>query len=420
MGFAYYADGAIRDKDELEPGIALGTDTSCADTKTCQAPQYFLNGKYLGGTYDNGIESGGGAPVGGDDFGLDEYEPRFARGRDDWIDEGSFSVKLKLTDTTYTKDLFYFCHIHGGMSGRIKVYDAQGNAVNQEGNTPALPYALEVPSAFDRSCGAYGIGTYNTSSSKCPHTDYVCSSTEYTAPSIEHFGSCLEAVDCKMHVEMQTLTDPTSPATTFMRQMIPHHENAVNMAKLLLKQEGAYGLACGDEEEDIDCDMVTAAWEMINGQNAQITLMRNWLTAKSKPRYAECSSSPAPAGAGATVDAVVAKAPPAPVVGSGPCMATCTGTKGAADYRCSFTAIYDPFASSTGYLTFEECGTVSSPTIRMDMGVVYEFKQSSETNWCVGVGCIFCCATPLRIAHATNLLLPHTRGCKCLDVGRHT
>ena len=77
MGFAYYADGAIRDKDELEPGIALGTDTSCADTKTCQAPQYFLNGKYLGGTYDNGIESGGGAPVGGDDFGLDEYEPRF-------------------------------------------------------------------------------------------------------------------------------------------------------------------------------------------------------------------------------------------------------------------------------------------------------------------------------------------------------
>ena len=298
MGFAYYADGAIRDKDELEPGIALGTDTSCADTKTCQAPQYFLNGKYLGGTYDNGIESGGGAPVGGDDFGLDEYEPRFARGRDDWIDEGSFSVKLKLTDTTYTKDLFYFCHIHGGMSGRIKVYDAQGNAVNQEGNTPALPYALEVPSAFDRSCGAYGIGTYNTTNSQCSQHLYVCHDTGTTADEVAHFGTCLEAVDCKMHVEMQTTNDAESAATTFMRQMIPHHENAVNMAKLLLKQEGAYGLACGDEEEDIDCDMVTAAWEMINGQNAQITLMRNWLTAKSKPRYAECSISPAPAGAG--------------------------------------------------------------------------------------------------------------------------
>jgi len=66
---------------------------------------------------------------------------------------------------------------------------------------------------------------------------------------------------------------------------------------------------------------------------------------------------------------------------SGPCTATCTGTKGTAGYTCSFTAIYDPFASSTGYLTFEECGGVPSPTIRMDTGVVYEFKQSSETNW---------------------------------------
>ena len=379
MGFAYFADGAIRGMDELEPGIALGTDTACKANNTCQAPQYYKDGVYLGGTYDNL----GATPVGGDDFGLDVYEPLFARGRDDWIEEGKFSVKLKLTDTSYTKDLFYFCHIHGGMSGRIKVHDAAGEAVNKGGDTPALPYALEAPDAFDRACGSYGVSEYNTSNTMCSNHQYVCYE-DGAAPAAEvgRFGACLEAVDCKMHVEMQTVNDAESPATTFMRQMIPHHENAVNMAKLLLKQGSDYGLECGDAEEDIDCDMTTALWEMINGQNAQITLMRNWLVEKAKPRHSKCPSADATTTLSATnVDNIVAAAPAAPAVQSTPCTATCTGTKGTAGYTCSFTVVYDPFASSTGYLTFEECGGVPSPTIRMDTGVVYEFKQSSETNW---------------------------------------
>jgi uncharacterized protein (DUF305 family) len=163
--------------------------------------------------------------------------------------------------------------------------------VNKGCDTPALPYALEAPDAFDRACGSYGVSEYNTSNTMCPDSDYICASESYTPPAVEHFGACLEAVDCKMHVEMQTASDSTSPATTFMRQMIPHHENAVNMAKLLLKQGSDYGLECGDAEDDIDCDMTTALWEMINGQNAQITLMRNWLVEKAKPRHSKCPSA---------------------------------------------------------------------------------------------------------------------------------
>ena len=48
--------------------------------------------------------------------------------------------------------------------------------------------------------------------------------------------------------------------------MIPHHENAVNMAKLALKM----GDPPKGEVEDL-------MYEIINGQNAQITFMRNWL-----------------------------------------------------------------------------------------------------------------------------------------------
>jgi hypothetical protein len=48
MGFAYFPDGAHDDKEELEPGVGLGHDPSCATDKTCPAPMYFLNGEYLG------------------------------------------------------------------------------------------------------------------------------------------------------------------------------------------------------------------------------------------------------------------------------------------------------------------------------------------------------------------------------------
>ena len=43
MGFSYYPDGAQNGLEELEPGIALGTDTSCTDDLTCPAPMYFVD-----------------------------------------------------------------------------------------------------------------------------------------------------------------------------------------------------------------------------------------------------------------------------------------------------------------------------------------------------------------------------------------
>ena len=58
-------------------------------------------------------------------------------------------------------------------------------------------------------------------------------------------------------------------AVTFMHQMIPHHQNAVNMAKMLLKTEP------GDDE------LESMLREIINGQNMQITYMRGWLADKN-------------------------------------------------------------------------------------------------------------------------------------------
>ena len=137
LGMAYFPDGAHTGVDELEPGIAqTGGSTTCAAGNTCQAPMYYKNGVFTGTTYDNTAAT----PVGGDDFGLDVYEPEFFYPKDQWS-ENLYFVALTVTDTTYAKDLFYFCHIHAGMSGVIKVLDSSG----------ANPSTAHATSVFDPS-----------------------------------------------------------------------------------------------------------------------------------------------------------------------------------------------------------------------------------------------------------------------------
>ncbi|CAN0311029.1 unnamed protein product, partial [Laminaria digitata] len=54
-----------------------------------------------------------------------------------------------------------------------------------------------------------------------------------------------------------------------MHQMIPHHENAVNMARILLKNPG--------DGEELDEEVSAMLREIINTQNYQITFMRGFL-----------------------------------------------------------------------------------------------------------------------------------------------
>jgi hypothetical protein len=56
--------------------------------------------------------------------------------------------------------------------------------------------------------------------------------------------------------------------------MIPHHQNAVNMAKLLMYQNSL-------TDDDSDAEVAGMLWAIINVQNYQINIMQNWLDAKS-------------------------------------------------------------------------------------------------------------------------------------------
>ena len=56
---------------------------------------------------------------------------------------------------------------------------------------------------------------------------------------------------------------------------VPHHNNAVNMAKILLKMDVL------DADDEDDAGMIDMLWAIINVQNYQINIMNNWLDAKS-------------------------------------------------------------------------------------------------------------------------------------------
>jgi len=280
VGFAYEPDGAHVPVDELEPSITPpGSISECKLTNSCPAPMYLKNGVYQG-TYSNiaGILA---VTEGADDFGLDAVEPLFFWPVGDWEEEGGddgFVTALKFDVDDYKSDFFYFCHVHAGMSGRIKLKNASGEMLNME-NTPALypksKTTYDVVSSYDQGCGTFGLEDFQTSKmqGQCPDT-FFCEGTST-------FTECIDSMNCAMLDGMTTEyggqdTMELSDVVLFLRQMIPHHKNAVNMAKSLLKNGGVF---C-DNKEIEEGDALTAgcllepiARSIVNVQNSQIITM---------------------------------------------------------------------------------------------------------------------------------------------------
>jgi uncharacterized protein (DUF305 family) len=276
IGFSYEADGAHAGVDELEPGIAPG-GSDCAETLSCPAPMYWMNGAYAG-VYSN-IESLVPVTTGEDDFGLDNVEPLFFHPLGDWEAYGSFITALKFDDVNFNEDIFYFCHVHSLMTGRIKLIGSDGSKVS-EANTPKIPYEYDCVSSFDESCGTFGIEQFQPSMSpQCPE-NFVCYDG---AGSIGDMKGCIDAMNCAMLSGMTIFygdegkSSKINDTVLFLREMIPHHQNAVNMAKNLLNSgEVECNLDAPVEEgQDVStaCLLDPIVRSIINTQNSQIQAM---------------------------------------------------------------------------------------------------------------------------------------------------
>ena len=64
--------------------------------------------------------------------------------------------------------------------------------------------------------------------------------------------------------------------------MIPHHDNAVNMAKLLMKADVL------DAGNDPDGDIDDLLWDIVSVQPHQIHTMERWLASNGYGRSARC------------------------------------------------------------------------------------------------------------------------------------
>jgi uncharacterized protein (DUF305 family) len=86
---------------------------------------------------------------------------------------------------------------------------------------------------------------------------------------------------------MTTGVMASDEAALFIHQMIPHHQNAVNMAKTLLKSGK---VVCADltDEDSQDCILEGILYEIVNNQNHQIQLMNSYLKAKEYPAADNC------------------------------------------------------------------------------------------------------------------------------------
>jgi len=254
VGFAYRPDGAHGDdwggdeNDEIEGlGELLykidGEATTCADAG---------------------------------DTGLDCYEPDFFFPLGDWKGK-SYTAELTVTNDVAAASkggvLYYFCHIHSKMSGKIIIVNNDGTKLTSASEEQIL-YEPVTRSTFDTNCGTTGASPYADDGSKSCDVKFFGGDRDTDFDT--DFNKCLQAVDCQMHKEMynETSGNNESKIVTFMQQMIPHHENAVNMVKLLLKQ-------ASDEVDEVE-DLKEILYGIINSQNFQIHQFRNYLNAEGK------------------------------------------------------------------------------------------------------------------------------------------
>jgi len=179
-----------------------------------------------------------------------------------------------MADASHGGVIYYFCHIHSKMSGKLIIKKANGDPLTGLANPTAMTlYSPVIPSQEDETCGTSGIADYVGGASK------VCDQLFLCGVLTTNWEKCLQAIDCKMNKEMkaQTCADYPNKLAVFMQQMIAHHLNAVNMARMLLKQASTEITAC-DVEDTGACDGWTAIlWGIVNEQNYQVHKFRAYL-----------------------------------------------------------------------------------------------------------------------------------------------
>ena len=114
------------------------------------------------------------------------------------------------------------------MSGRIKLL--KDDEPTQPLDIPQLGYQYENPRGHDSECGTFGLNSFQLPHAECPKM-FVCDTADVN-DDFKQFAECIDSMNCAMMAGMTSSVKGSADETAlFIHQMIPHHQNAVNMAK---------------------------------------------------------------------------------------------------------------------------------------------------------------------------------------------
>ena len=97
----------------------------------------------------------------------------------------------------------------------------------------------------------------------CSKQDFLCDRTG------SDFSNCMQAINCKMNYMMRVKEVADNPLAVFMQQMIPHHENAVQMSRIAMKHS--------TKAKGYDSEVEDLLRSIMATQNHQIQTMKTWL-----------------------------------------------------------------------------------------------------------------------------------------------
>jgi hypothetical protein len=156
------------------------------------------------------------------------------------------------------------------MSGKIQILNTDGTEFRPTANPTELNlYDVHTVTPVDGVCGTSGLEPYSSGKANACSERFICGTLD------TDFEKCLDAMNCEMKSNMhsETSADHSNKIAVFMQQMIPHHKNAVNMAKLLLKQVSAGDITAAMDEDGL----TNILWDIISVQSYQIHQFRNYL-----------------------------------------------------------------------------------------------------------------------------------------------
>ena len=410
--------------------IAGGAHTSCKDTNGVAGECPELGGEAGGTTIQYYV---GGVAVTSDEsgFGLDAYEPLFFNSQGWWGEQTAFKATLAIpADATYTR-IYYFCHIHAGMSAEIEITGSTAttttviNVAALGGETEATALAVftgiqasdqQAIAAFDETCGTHDATAFDPDSahSTCSGKNFLCG-----AGADDTYGKCLKAVDCKMHHDMAVSVPSTSTSkfATFVRQMIPHHQNAVSMTKVLTKHHTAADYPAAGTEDQDQAFAEDLARDIINVQNRQIQQMSAWLEGNTALSgvSTQCYADESSWSIGSMVETSV---------GSHTVAAGTMQSGEACTPNTTLALKWNSYASEWGAYEVTGCAGVN-PKLSLAAGTTYTFDQSDASNWCAprahmcmhmcqGSPCTACMPGPPALCPSCSIV----RTCRCAGTTR--